>query len=163
MGPMVRTEVHERIVEVPMAFCEERLVEVPQVQVAEFIKQVPVQHVQEVAKQIPKVETRTMEKVVKVPHNLIHEVAVEVPQVITQEVVTQVPSNTTAQRIVQTGVELERRMDREAALQTGNIVLGQAQYTGHYTGNMSGLGVEMGGVGVMHQGGHAGAYASGQV
>jgi len=85
-----------------------------------------------------------------------------VPQIITQEVVTQVPSNHAEQRIVQTGVELERRMDRDMALQQGNIVLGQAQYAGNYVGNMTqaqyagnyvgnmtGLGMEVSGMGGM--------------
>merc|ERR1719356_2198215 len=108
---------------------EERLVEVPQTRFVEFIKEVPIQSVTEVPKEIAKVETRAVEKVVPVQQNLIHEVAVEVPQVCVQEVLTQVPSGGQEQRIVQTGIEVERSIPRHQAV----IGAGEAQYSGVYT------------------------------
>jgi len=131
--PVIRTEAREQIVEVPQVCHEERLIEVPQVQVAEFIKQVPLQQVQEVPKEIPKVETRAVEKIVPIAQNLIQEVAVEVPQVMTQEVLKQIPSHSAEQRIVQTGIEFERPIDRQQALREGSLGIGESHYAGVYT------------------------------
>jgi len=76
----IRTEVTERIVEVPVNILEERLVEVPQVQTVEVIKQVGIEQYQDVPKHIPKYETKVVERQVIVARELIEEVLVEAPQ-----------------------------------------------------------------------------------
>merc|ERR1712135_78955 len=126
--PSVRTEAVERSVEVPQVMYEERIVEVPQVQPAEYLREVPKQNVQVVQKQVPRIETQVVERVVPVSTNLIHEVAVEVPQVCVQEVMTTVSKARAEQRIVQTGVEYERNINRNEAV----IGVGAAGYAGPY-------------------------------
>merc|ERR1719491_2431129 len=109
------TEVIEKMQEVPQVLIEEQLVEVPQVQIAEVIRQVQKPVVQAVQKGIPRVQTQVVEKVTQVPVNLVNEVAVEVPQIQQVDVLKQT-AVATQQRIVQTGVQYERAVQREAVL-----------------------------------------------
>jgi len=86
------------------------------VQVAEIIRQVQNVVVQQVQKGIPKVQTQVVEKVQAVPATLISEVAQEVPQVQMVEVLKQTAA-ATSQRIVQTGIQYERHVERESILE----------------------------------------------
>lgn len=126
--PKITTEVREQVVEVPQVLYEERLVEVPQVQVAEFIKQVPKHTVQQVQKGIPKIQTQVVEKVVQVPVSLITETAVEVPQVQVVEVLKQTASEKQQQRIVQTGVQWQQPVAREAVVQRIEAAMSAGKY-----------------------------------
>merc|ERR1712032_1741263 len=119
--PRVMTEAVEKMVEVPQVLYEERLVELPQVQT----KQKP----------IPRIETQVVEKVVQVPAVLKQERAVEVPQVMTCEVRKQVAAAAQQQRIVQTGVQWEQAVAREAVVEA----IGQTQYAGMYEAGVVGV------------------------
>merc|ERR1712032_649022 len=113
---------------------EETLVEVPQVQTAEVVRQVPNPQVQTRQKPIPRIETQVVEKVVQVPAVLKQERAVEVPQVMTCEVRKQVAA-AQQQRVIQTGVEWEQAVAREAVVEA----VGQTQYAGMYEAGVVGV------------------------
>merc|ERR1712087_725278 len=95
--------------------------------------------VQTVQKPIPRIETQVVEKVVQVPAVLKQERAVEVPQVMTCEVLKQVAA-APQQRIIQTGVQWEQAVAREAVVEG----VGQMQYAGAYNAGV--VGVSQGGV-----------------
>merc|ERR1712151_236622 len=133
--PRVMTEAREQIVEVPQVLYEERLVEMPQVQTAEVVRQVPLPQVRTVQKPIPRIETQVVEKVVQVPALLRQEKAVEVPQVMTCEVLKQVAAAAQQQRIIQTGVQWEQAVAREAVVEA----VGQMQYAGVYDAGVVGV------------------------
>merc|ERR1719237_273725 len=132
--PRVMTEAVEQLVEVPQVLIEETLVEVPQVQTAEVVRQVPNPQVQTRQKPIPRIETQVVEKVVQVPAVLKQERAVEVPQVMTCEVRKQVAA-AQQQRVIQTGIEWEQAVAREAVVEA----IGQKQYVGMYEAGVVGV------------------------
>merc|ERR1712087_1034569 len=96
--------------------------------------------VQTVQKPIPRIETQVVEKVVQVPALLKQERAVEVPQVMTCEVRKQVAAAAQQQRIVQTGVQWEQAVAREAVVES----VGAMQYAGAYNAGV--VGVREGGI-----------------
>merc|ERR1712032_761233 len=102
-----------------------RLQHVPQVQVAEVVKQVAVPQQREVVRQIPKiVETKVVDKIQQVPYTLRQDKAVEVPKVLHQEVITQKASANMQQRVIQTGYQYERFVQKEEVVdRTENAVL----------------------------------------
>merc|ERR1712228_748810 len=111
----------------------------PQVQTAEVVRQVPFPQVQTVQKPIPRIETQAVEKDVQVPAVLKQERAVEVPQIMTCEVLKQVAA-AQQQRIIQTGVQWEQAVAREAVVEG----VGAMQYAGAYNAGV--VGVSQGGV-----------------